>query len=95
MIKHRKNSSKLIPHSIRCTVCLINYEAKDGCRRFDCGHVFHHKCIEDWLAGNIVKVILFENKLINFQSCPNCKIEIIPKKKGSNFFQIQMKRWNS
>lgn len=35
-----------------CPICLDEFKCRQHCRRFDCSHVFHKKCIDKWLIKN-------------------------------------------
>jgi len=42
-----------------CSICLEDFLGETICRQLYCEHIYHSKCIEDWLAQH--------------ESCPNCK----------------------
>ena len=44
--------------SHQCSICLEDFEEVDECRMLHCNHVFHVKCIDEWLP--------------NQESCPLC-----------------------
>ena len=46
-----------------CTVCLLNFEDDDIVRKIKCNHIFHKKCIDEWLLNH-------SNK------CPVCRSEM-------------------
>ena len=48
-----------------CTICLIKFDEKSEVSITPCKHVFHYKCIHNWLYKNIIN-----------PNCPNCKNEI-------------------
>lgn len=33
-----------------CPICLEEFKGRQHCRRFNCSHVFHKKCIDKWLT---------------------------------------------
>ena len=35
-----------------CPICLDEFKCRQHCRRFNCSHVFHKKCIDKWLRKN-------------------------------------------
>ena len=49
---------------IRCVVCQTSKHSKI---KVSCGHIFHRKCIDEWLCWK--------------QECPICKVHIEMKKK--------------
>jgi hypothetical protein len=42
-----------------CRICLCDYKEEDVCRRLQCKHTYHKKCIDKWLIKNAI--------------CPLCK----------------------
>ena len=50
-----------------CTVCMALMNRSDIIRLLPCGHIFHMKCIDIWLTGNLS----WEGN--NTRSCPVCK----------------------
>ena len=56
-----KFNSDLATISSNCTICLDEYNSQSDVVKTECGHVFHFKCIENWLYTNIMNV-----------KCPNC-----------------------
>ncbi|XWS69934.1 hypothetical protein CRYUN_Cryun03dG0006000 [Craigia yunnanensis] len=49
-----------------CSICMESCWKSEGVvsRQVSCGHVYHHKCITDWLLNG------------NSNSCPLCRHEI-------------------
>ena len=45
-----------------CPICLINYKVASILKRLPCGHIYHKKCIRDWL--------------VNKDECPICKYDL-------------------
>lgn len=45
-----------------CPICLNKIECNEYIRKLKCNHLFHKKCVDNWLKKNI------ENP-----SCPNCR----------------------
>ena len=41
-----------------CPICMVEYEVDDEIRFLPCMHVYHTKCVDDWLQRNL--------------SCPVC-----------------------
>jgi hypothetical protein len=41
-----------------CAICMIDFEAEEEIRRLPCNHVYHVKCIDDWLVRSF--------------TCPSC-----------------------
>uniref|UniRef100_A0A914YXZ5 RING-type domain-containing protein n=1 Tax=Panagrolaimus superbus TaxID=310955 RepID=A0A914YXZ5_9BILA len=41
-----------------CAICMIDFEAEEEIRRLPCNHVYHVKCIDDWLIRSF--------------TCPSC-----------------------
>jgi hypothetical protein len=48
-----------------CTICLIGPKNKEIWRKLNCGHIYHIKCIDNWINKNIVN-----------PTCPNCRTNI-------------------
>lgn len=49
-----------------CSICLDTFNKKSKVSKTPCNHVFHYKCIKDWL---------FKNARI--PKCPNCNFEVL------------------
>ena len=49
-----------------CSICLEDFKKKSKVSKTPCNHVFHHKCIKDWLQKNAKN-----------PKCPNCNKEVI------------------
>ena len=47
-----------------CPICLDVFKYRQHCRKFQCSHVFHKKCIDRWLAKNT--------------QCPVCRSSVQP-----------------
>ena len=45
-----------------CTICLDNYEKNDEITELDCGHIYHYKCIYQWVQSK--------------KSCPLCRFQL-------------------
>ncbi|XP_057461174.1 E3 ubiquitin-protein ligase At1g63170-like isoform X1 [Actinidia eriantha] len=60
----KSNSSSENPVSIlqECCICLSKYKEKEEIRQLPCSHLFHNKCVDQWL------------KIIS--CCPLCKQEL-------------------
>ncbi|KAB1214519.1 E3 ubiquitin-protein ligase ATL6 [Morella rubra] len=51
---------------LECAVCLIEFEDHDTLRLLPkCNHVFHHECIDTWLACHV--------------TCPVCRAKLYPE----------------
>lgn len=50
-----------------CAVCLDEYKIGDTLRVLECGHCFHAKCVDAWVARS--------------SSCPVCKSNVLPPPK--------------
>ena len=57
--KYKNNKEK----GDKCNICLCNYDNDDDIIILKCNHMFHKKCIEEWLSNN-------SNK------CPVCRNEV-------------------
>ncbi|KAL1307272.1 hypothetical protein HN51_049245 [Arachis hypogaea] len=57
--KDFEGSEKLINEDSECCICLAKYKDKEEVRQLPCSHVFHLKCVDQWL------------KIIS--CCPLCK----------------------
>ena len=55
-----------------CSICLENFSKKSKVSITSCNHVFHYKCIYEWLFKNIL-----------CPKCPNCNNEVL---KDANTF---------
>ena len=66
-----------------CSICLNKFNEKSEVSITSCQHVFHYKCIHNWLYKNIKS-----------PKCPNCKYDILKdednsdKKKEKNIMTI-------
>ena len=49
-----------------CSICLENFNKKSKVSITICKHVFHYKCIKDWLYKNAAN-----------PKCPNCNKEVL------------------
>jgi hypothetical protein len=49
--------------TIECSICFEHFKRDDVAVKIDCGHPYHDKCIEDWLAIH--------------NSCPICRYELV------------------
>ena len=49
-----------------CSICLENFKKKSKVSKTPCNHVFHYKCIKDWLYKNAKN-----------PKCPNCNKEVL------------------
>ena len=47
-----------------CPICLDEFKCRQHCRKFNCSHVFHKKCIDKWLTKNT--------------QCPVCRCSVQP-----------------
>lgn len=57
-----------------CSICLNNFRYGNQVTKTFCGHLFHYKCIKNWLVTNVMN-----------PKCPNCNsnvLEVSEKKKG-------------
>jgi hypothetical protein len=52
-----------------CSICLDNMEKGEIIRSLPCFHMYHSKCIDDWLFRNKNKSPI----------CPDCTVPIVPK----------------
>lgn len=68
-------SSKMIEHTYKneynkygggCSICLEEFKKKSKVSKTPCNHVFHYKCIKDWLYKNAKN-----------PKCPNCNKEVL------------------
>lgn len=46
-----------------CTICCDNINYSQIVRKLKCGHIFHYKCIDEWLETNT--------------KCPNCRLNLL------------------
>ena len=49
-----------------CSICLEDFKKKSKVSKTPCNHVFHYKCIKDWLYKNVKN-----------PKCPNCNKEVV------------------
>ena len=56
-----------------CSICLTEFKKKSKVSITSCKHVFHYKCISDWLYKNIRN-----------PKCPNCNHEILNDDEDNN-----------
>ena len=68
-------STKMVEHTYKneynkygggCYICLEEFKKKSKVSNTPCNHVFHYKCIKDWLYKNIKN-----------PKCPNCNKEVL------------------
>ena len=52
-----------------CSICLNKFNEKSEVSITSCKHVFHYKCIHNWLYKNIKNI-----------KCPNCNHELLKDK---------------
>ena len=57
-----------------CSICLAEFKKKSKVSITPCKHVFHYKCIHDWLYKNIRN-----------PKCPNCNNEILNEEEAHNY----------
>ena len=55
-----------------CSICLENFNKKSKVSITSCSHVFHYKCIHEWLFKNIL-----------CPKCPNCNNEILKESENN------------
>ena len=65
-----------------CTICMDDFNEKDKIYTTSCEHIFHRKCIENYL--NLIKrEIADERRIIeninSYLRCPNCKSYLLSK----------------
>ena len=63
-----------------CSICLGEFKKKSKVSITSCKHVFHYKCIHDWLYKNIRN-----------PKCPNCNNEILNDEENNNNKENQTK----
>ena len=56
-----------------CSICLEKFNEKSEVSITSCKHVFHYKCIHNWLYKNIKNI-----------KCPNCNYELLKDKDENN-----------
>ena len=56
-----------------CSICLENFNKKSKVSITPCSHVFHYKCIHEWLFKNIL-----------CPKCPNCNNEVLNEQENKN-----------
>ena len=56
-----------------CSICLENFNKKSKVSITSCSHVFHYKCIHEWLFKNIL-----------CPKCPNCNNEVLNEKENKD-----------
>ncbi|KAM3144510.1 hypothetical protein pb186bvf_003379 [Paramecium bursaria] len=77
------------PVEDKCSVCLFEFKADEKCRELQCKHLYHSKCIKEWLLEN--------------KCCPLCKNEkflqgFLSQKSGNfieglNSHQLELGIW--
>ncbi len=63
-----ENVEKLSDDKKNCIICLEDFKNREEIVTLPCTHIFHTKCIKDWL--------------IEEKSCPICKFEITRESLG-------------
>lgn len=64
-----------------CSICLENFNKKSKVSITPCSHVFHYKCIHEWLFKNIL-----------CPKCPNCNNEVLNEQEQNNNNKIIHKK---
>jgi hypothetical protein len=62
-----------------CTICIENFkENKSKVSITPCKHVFHYKCLMNWLIGNVLN-----------PKCPNCNYNLLEEFDKKNILETQ------
>jgi hypothetical protein len=61
VLKPVKYTESLNKYGSACTICLDEFSQTSEVTSLECGHLFHHTCLKDWLNKNILS-----------PKCPNC-----------------------
>ena len=62
IIPYKYTRSTKDPAAVECNICLVDFEDGNMVKRLQCLHLYHQKCIDEWLAKRSV--------------CPDCKFNI-------------------
>lgn len=60
MMKERENDNRHKEN--KCAICLEDFESEKKPNRTDCGHFFHHHCLNKWVKSK--------------ENCPTCRQEL-------------------
>ena len=52
-----------ISDEVMCSICRVNFVNNDIIRKLQCGHLFHHNCVDNWFK--------------NHTTCPVCRYSLI------------------
>ena len=58
--QYTKNAKDKAP--VECNICLVDFEDGDMVKQLQCLHLYHQKCIDEWLAKKSL--------------CPDCKFNL-------------------
>ncbi len=61
VLKPVKYTESLNKYGTACTICLDEFISTSEVTNLECGHLFHHDCLKDWLNKNVLS-----------PKCPNC-----------------------
>ena len=65
-LKPRKYLEKINHFQTNCTICLEDYKNNSEVIYLFCKHIFHFKCLKNWLDKNIL-----------MPKCPNCNYNVL------------------
>lgn len=83
---NKKNNSEEIEVMTACTICLEDFKKESQVIETPCHHLYHSKCITNWLYKNVMH-----------PKCPNCNLNLIErtKEQKSDVMLIQIKKKQS
>ena len=53
----RLAARKAEPRDLECSICLATFKDGDELRELPCKHIFHKRCIDDWLTREDAKTL--------------------------------------
>ena len=64
------NIKKIKKENQFCCICLQEYKIEENIVEMSCNHLFHYKCIQEWLNNN--------------PTCPICREDVINERDSNN-----------
>ena len=84
-----KDKSIYTRYEAGCSICQGEFEPESKVIITSCEHIYHYECMKEFL--NLIEEEMIEKKdeendsnFLNYFNCPNCKKNILRKKKKSN-----------
>ena len=77
-VSNKARSKEAEPRDLECSICLATFKDGDELRELPCKHIFHKRCIDDWLTREDAKTLKTMTltdwwQLPPLPACPLCK----------------------